>query len=104
MGGGHGADSPVMQEAEYCYGKGSSLRRIRSRSQFVKKTQGIFIRPVKNVYYTLHVGREGRKALFNALLVTDIRIYFGKYRKLRKVSRGHVETRLTHEGKKAHGL
>jgi hypothetical protein len=42
------------------------------------------------------VGREGGKALLDALLITDICIDFREYGKLRKITRGHVKTCLTH--------
>ena len=78
MGGGHGADSPVVKIIQDGDGQRRALGGVCPRSQFVKEAEGVRIRVVQNVYNALHMGGKGGKALFNALLVPDICIYFRK--------------------------
>ncbi len=75
MGGGHGADPPVMEEIQDGDGQGRPFRGIRSGSQFIEEAQGICVRMVQDVDDTLHMGRKGGQALFYTLLIPDIRIY-----------------------------
>ncbi len=46
-----------------------------------------------------HMGRKGAEALFDALLVADIRIYFRKNRQFGSIQGRNMEAGLPHEGK-----
>ena len=50
------------------------------------------------------MGGEGTERLFNALFVSDIRVYLMKNGKLAPVEGGNVKSRLSHKCEKAHGF
>ena len=50
------------------------------------------------------MGGKCAQALFNTLLIADIRKHIFKYRQLRSVKSRDMQARLPHEGKQSHSL
>ena len=94
----------MQQPCQDALGQGSTFRGIRSGAQFVKQHQVPGRHLVHNLHDVGHMSGESGQALFNALLVSDIRKHLLKYSQLCSRIRRHLEARLGHQGKQTHGL
>ena len=104
MGGRHGSDAPVVQMVQDGDSQSRTLRRVRSCAQLVKEAEGIRVRILQDGHDAGHVGREGTQALFDALLIPDVRIYLPENGKLRTVLCGNMKPRLPHQAEQSRGF
>ena len=101
MGGGHGTDSPVVQEVEDGDSQGCAFRGIRARAELIEKAEGIGVRIFQDGNDGGHVRREGTQALLNTLFIADICINFTEDGQLRTIQGGNMKACLTHKAEKA---
>ena len=78
VGGGHGADAPVVEVVQHRDGQGRALGGVCPRPQLIEEAERIRVRMVQDVDDALHMGGEGGQALLDALLVPDVRVHFRK--------------------------
>ncbi len=98
------ADSADMHEIEDTDGQGRAFRGIGAGTQLVEQAQAVFIYPAEDIHDGRHMGGEGGQALFNALLISDIREDFPEEGKLTAVPGRNVEAGHAHQLKEADRL
>ena len=81
VGGGHGADSLFLQIVQDGDGQGRAFGGVRSGAQLVEQHQAVTVSFFNEGHHIGHVGGEGTQRLLDALLVADVRVYFGENRK-----------------------
>ena len=96
MGGCHCADSLFMKEGQNGNCQRSTLCRVCPGTQLIKENQRVLICFFQERDYIGHMGGEGTKRLFNALLISDICVYLMENRKLRAVKGRNMKSGLTH--------
>ena len=104
MGRGDGRDPLCREMAEHGLGQGGALGGIRAGAQLVKEHQVLFGDGLKDADDIGHMGREGREALFDGLLVADIGVHLPEQGDLAAVGGGDVQAALGHQRQKADGL
>ena len=80
-------------------GQRRPFRRVSTGTQFVEQHQRIVCHLIHDPHDICHVGRERRKALFNALFVPDISKNIVEYCQFGIVKGRDMQTRLPHQGK-----
>ena len=107
MGGGHGADAPIMQMGQNGDGQGRALGGVGSGAELVEKHQRIVQSSLVQEYETMLVMWEEKvlKDLLDALLIADIGKHVVERRPVRlRSGGGNVESGLAHQGQKADGF
>jgi len=69
---GNDPSAPLLQLAQHAAGDGGALLRLGPCPQFIQKHQGARSGLAQDGGDAGHVGREGREALFDGLLVADV--------------------------------
>ena len=80
------------------HGNRGTFDRVGTGAKFVEQDEGVFRHVVDDGNDALHVGRERREGLFDALFVADIGEYFIKHADGGGVLCRDMKTRLRHEG------
>ena len=104
MGGCHGPYSFIMKIGKDGNGKGSTLRRVGSSTQLVKKNKRTGICFFQEGYNISHMRGKSTQRLFNALLIPDICINLMKKSQLTAVKSRNVKSCLTHKSKQTNGF
>ena len=85
-------------------GQRRTLDRVGARAQLIEEDETAPVRLIEYLHDILHVRREGRQALLNALLVADIGQDRGEDAHLAAVVAGNVQPALRHQAQKTERL
>ena len=78
-------------------GKRRALDRVGARAQLIEENEAVGIRLVQDLHDILHVRRESRQALLNALLITDVGQDGGENAHGAAVVTGDMQPALRHQ-------
>ena len=92
----------VQQPCQDALSQGRALSGIRSGTQFIKQHQVPGRHLMHNLHNVGHMTGEGRQALLNALLVSNVREYLLKHSQFRSRIRRYLQAGLRHQGKQTH--
>ena len=103
MGGHHGENALLRKMIQNGHGQGCPFVGIRACTNLIHQHQVPFPHFAQNAHNIHHMPGKSREALFDALLVPDIRIHRPEYGQFR-IHGGNEHPCLAHEGKEAHRL
>ena len=93
------SDFSFQQSFDDGNGQRRTLCRVCTGAQFVEQHQRVICHLIHDTYDICHVRREGRKALFDALFIPNIRKYMIKHRQFGIIKSRNMQTSLSHQGK-----